>query len=549
LREHRAAADPLIAQHGGRVFKMTGDGLLIEFGSVVGAVECALGLQRLAEERNTAVASERQMEWRIGVHLGDVLIEGEDILGDGVNIAARLEGIAEPGGICISDDAFRQVRGKVEVEFADLGEQTLKNIARPLRVYSVRPASPSEPRIAPTASLPLPDKPSIAVLPFANMSGDPEQEYFADGMVEEIITALSRIRWLFVIARNSTFTYKGQAVDVKRVGRELGVRYVLEGSVRKAGQRVRITGQLIDATTGAHLWADRFDGTLEDVFDLQDQVATSVAGVIEPALEAAEIRRAAGRPTSDLAAYDLYLRALPAMYSFSKEGIFTGLSLLERAIAHDPTYAQALGAAANCCMHLDLNGWSENPEHNRESGVDYGRRALVAAGEDPEVLAIAAVTLAYHGDDIGTMIRVIDRALALNAAFARGWYLSGVVRLWAGDPDDAIERVKRSITLSPRASVGSQLSYIGAAYLMKRQFSEAEAYFLMAIQERPSNPNAYRGLAACFAHMGRRDEARQVVVRLREFTPIVVPSASYFRNAEHRELYLSGLRLAAGETL
>ena len=235
-----------------------------------------------------------------------------------------------------------------------------------------------------------------------------------------------------------------------------------------------------------------------------------------------------------------------AMYSFSKEGIFTGLSLLEGAIAHDPTYAQALGAAAHCCMHLDLNGWSENAEHNRESGIDYGRRALVAAGEDPEVLAIAAVTLAYHGDNIGAMIRVIDRALALNAAFARGWYLSGVVRLWAGDPDDAIERVKRSITLSPRASVGSQLSYIGTAYLMKRQFSEAEAYFLMAIQERPSNPNAYRGLAACYAYLGL-DEARQVVVRLREFTPVVVPSARYFRNAEYRELYLSGLRVAIDE--
>jgi len=287
LREHRRAADPIIAQHGGRVVKTTGDGLLIEFGSVVGAVECALGLQRLAAERNAGTPAERRMEWRIGIHIGDVLIEGEDILGDGVNIAARLEGIAEPGGICISDDAFRQVRGKVEAEFVDLGEQSLKNIARPLCVYRVELAAETKLQaVTPPPALPLPDKASIAVLPFANLSGDPEQEYFADGMVEEIITALSRIRWLFVIARNSSFTYKGQAVDVKQVGRELGVRYVLEGSVRRVGGRVRITAQLIDAQSGAHLWADRFDGSLEDVFDLQDRVAISVAGIIEPELQA-----------------------------------------------------------------------------------------------------------------------------------------------------------------------------------------------------------------------------------------------------------------------
>ena len=380
------------------------------------------------------------------------------------------------------------------------------------------------------------------------MSGDPQQDYFADGMVEEIITALSRIRWLFVIARNSSFTYKGQAVDVKQVGRELGVRYVLEGSVRKAGGRVRITAQLIDALSGTHLWADRFDGSLEDVFELQNRVAIGVAGVIEPALEAAEVRRAAERPTSDPTAYDLYLRALPALYSFSKEGIFRALSLLERAIARDPGFAQALGAAANCCMHLDLDGWGGNVERNRRTGIDYGRRALVAAGEEPDVLAIAAVTLAYHGEDIGTMIRVLDRALALNPSYARGWYLSGLLQLWAGDPDDAIERVKRSISLSPRTSVGSQLSYIGLAYLLKQQFSEAEANLLMAIQQRPSNPNAYRWLAACYAHMSRLAEARDAIERIRAAgSEPMASSFAFLRNPEHRQLYLSGLRLAAGE--
>src|SRR6516162_6789261 len=264
----------------------------------------------MAAERNAAVACDRRMEWRIGVHLSDVLVEPEDIFGDGVNIAARLEGIAEPNGICISEDAFRQVRGKIEAEFADLGEQSLKNIARSLRVYRVGSSPAAPPPISAAAALPLPDKPSIAVLPFQNMSGDPEQEYFVDGMAEDIITALSRMRWLFVIARNSSFTYKGRAVDVKQVGRDLGVRYVLEGSVRKAANRVRITGQLIDTTTGAHIWADRFDGALDDIFELQDQVASSVAGAIEPKLRQSEIERATRKPAANLTAYDLYLRAL-----------------------------------------------------------------------------------------------------------------------------------------------------------------------------------------------------------------------------------------------
>jgi adenylate cyclase len=273
LREHRAASDPLITQHGGRIVKTTGDGILIEFGSVVGAVECALALQQLAAERNTAVSDERRMEWRIGVHIGDVLIEGNDILGDGVNIAARLEGIAEPGGICISEDAFRQVRGKVEVGFTDLGEQSLKNIVQPLRIYRAGSSPTRTQATAPPAALPLPDKPSIAVLPFANMSGDPEQEYFADGIAEDIITALSRYPSLFVIARNSSFTYKGRAVDVKQVGRDLGVRYVLEGSLRKSGNRIRVTGQLVEAETGKHVWAERYDRDLADIFVVQDEIS------------------------------------------------------------------------------------------------------------------------------------------------------------------------------------------------------------------------------------------------------------------------------------
>jgi len=320
----RGLLDPKITEHRGRIVKTTGDGLLVEFASVVDAVRCAVAVQQAMPERNTGVGAESRIEFRIGINLGDVIVEGDDIYGDGVNIAARIEALADPGGVFVSNTVHDQVRDRLPFAFDDLGEQQVKNIARPVRVYRVRDTDKSASALAPTV-LPLPDKPSIAVLPFANISGDPEQEYFADGMVEEIITALSRVRWLFVIARNSSFTYKGHAVGVNQIGRELGVRYVLEGSVRKAGNRVRITAQLVEAESGAQLWADRFEGSLEDVFQLQDDVAVSVAGVIEPALQAAEARRSAKRPTRDLTAYDLFLRALAVGSSRSKAGITRAL--------------------------------------------------------------------------------------------------------------------------------------------------------------------------------------------------------------------------------
>src|SRR5262245_16530614 len=339
--------DPTIATHHGRLVKTTGDGLLIEFGSVIDGLRCATEIQAGMAERNAMVPPDERVEFRMGLNVGDVVVEDGDLFGDGVNVAARLEALAEPGGICVSARVQEDAAGRLDLAFEDLGEQQLKNIARPVRVYRVvTEARPAMPQVS--SDPPLPDKPSIAVLPFANMSGDPEQEYFADGMVEEIITALSRIRWLFVIARNSSFTYKGQTVDVKRVGRELGVRYVLEGSVRKAGSRVRITAQLIDALTGTHLWADRFDGLLEDVFELQDKVASSVAGIIEPTLQAAETARAAKRPTQDLTAYDLYLRAYAMVWSSARQ-IPEALRLMEQAIARDPHYGPALAWAAHCC--------------------------------------------------------------------------------------------------------------------------------------------------------------------------------------------------------
>jgi adenylate cyclase len=548
LKAHlRELVNPKIKEHSGRIVKNTGDGFLAEFASVVHAVRCAVELQWGMAEREPEVRAERRIQFRIGVNLGDVIAEEHDIFGDGVNVAARLEALAEPGGVLVSNTVHDHVRDRLPFAFEDLGEQQVKNIARPVRVYRVRDIGGAKsPSTSASPPLALPDKPSIAVLPFANMSGDPEQEYFVDGMVEEIITALSRIRWLFVLARNSSFTYKGQAVDVKQVGRELGARYVLEGSVRKAGQRVRITGQLIDALTGTHLWADRFDGSLEDVFNLQDKVASSVAGVIEPTLQAAETARSVGRSTNDLTGYDLYLRAYAIVLSSARQ-IPEALRLTEQAIARDPRYGPALAWGALCCLRLLADDRSEDPAADRRKGIDFARRALEVAADDPGILVNAALALGFFGEDIGAMMALVDRALALNPNFARGWHVSGSLRLFAGQTDIAIEYLEAALRLSPRARVGAQLLVIGAAHFVARRFDEATPKLLLAIQEDPSAPLPYYFLAACYAHMGRLDDAREIVRRLRAITSVVVPDASYFRNPAHRELYLTGLRLASGE--
>jgi adenylate cyclase len=547
LRAIRAELiDPTIAAHNGRLVKTTGDGLLVEFGSVVDALRCATEVQAGMAQRNTTVPNERRIEFRIGINMGDIAVEDGDIFGDSVNVAARLEVLAAPGGICVSARVQEDAVGKLDLAFEDMGEQALKNIARPVRAFRIATGAMSA-TAAEAPALPLPDKPSIAVLPFANISGDPEQEYFADGMVEEIITALSRIKWLFVIARNSSFTYKGQAFDVKQVGRELGVRYVLEGSVRKAAGHVRITAQLIDAATGAHLWADRFDGLLEDVFELQDKVASSVAGVIEPTLQAAETARSAGRPTTDLTAYDLYLRAY-AMAMSSQVRDPEALRLVEQAITRDPHYGPALAWGALCCFRLVESGRSEDRDVDRGKGIDFARRALEVAGDDPGILANAAIALAYFGEDIGAMMALVDRALALNPNFARGWHISGVLRMWAGQLDIAIEHLGAALRLSPRARVGTSFHVIGLAHFLSWRFDEAVPKLLLAIQDDPNFPTPYRVLAACYAHMGRLDEAREVVERLRTITAVVVQTYLACRNSEHRELLLSGLRLAVGET-
>jgi TolB-like protein/class 3 adenylate cyclase len=546
----RELVDPKIAEHHGRIVKTTGDGMLVEFASVVDAVRCAVEVQQAMPEQNTGIAADNRIELRIGINLGDVIVEPDDLYGDGVNIAARIEALADAGGVFVSNTVHDHVRDRLPFAFEDLGEQQVKNIARPVRVYRVRDVGAKNLSAPAPPVLPLPDKPSIVVLPFQNMSGDPEQEYFSDGMVEEIITALSRIRWLFVIARNSSFTYKGQAIDVKQVGRELGVRYVLEGSVRKAGGRVRITAQLIDAVSGAHLWADRFDGSLEDVFDLQDNVASNVAGVIEPALQGAEMSRSALRPTNDLTAYDLYLRALTPIQSgeVGRESYVEALDLLNQAIQRDSRYAPALALAGSCRSSLDVAGWIDDAGANRDEALRLTRRALAAARDDPNVLAYCAYVLAYFGEDIVAAIALIDRSLELNPSFAVGWWRSGWLRLWAGHPDLAIEHFETGLRLSPRVRMHDPFLGIGVGHFFARRYDEARSMLLRSMQENPNWVPAYRFLASCYAHMGRLGEARETIERLQTLTDVVVPHAMHWRNPEHREFYLAGLRLATGET-
>src|SRR5262245_50729302 len=370
LKKHQAVVLPMITEHGGRLIDTAGDGIMAEFGSVVNAVDCGVAIQRTMAERDADVEETRRMRFRIGINQGDVVFDDSRVYGDGVNVAARLENLAEPGGICISRKVYEEVAGRMQLAFVDLGEQHLKNIAQAVRVYRISGEQLAGPRAAARSALALPDKPSIAVLPFTNMSGDPEQEYFADGIVEDIITGLSRFRWLFVIARNSSFTYKGRAVDVKQMGRELGVRYLLEGSVRKSTNRIRIAGQLIDATSGAHLWADRFEAAIENVFELQDELTASVVGAIAPRLERAEIERARRKPTESLDAYDLFLRGMANFYKWTGEANDEALCLFYQAIECDPDFSVAYAAGAICIADRKGFGWVID----REQEVAEARR-------------------------------------------------------------------------------------------------------------------------------------------------------------------------------
>jgi adenylate cyclase len=511
----RELVDPKIAEHRGRIVKTTGDGMLVEFASVVDALRCAVDVQRGMVARNAEVPAERRLEFRVGVNVGDIMIDGGDIFGDGVNVAARLEGMAEPGGICVSRRAREDAEGKLDIAFEDAGEQQLKNIAKPIRVYRVRlDAATSKVRPA----LALPDKPSLAVLPFQNMSGDPEQEYFADGMVEEVITALSRVRSFFVIARNSSFTYKGKTVDVKQVGRELGVRYVLEGSVRKAAGRVRITSQLIEADSGHHVWADRFEGSLEDIFDLQDRVTESVVGAIVPSLQLAEIERARLKPTENLVAYDLYLRSLPHFWTKTREGNDESLKLLRAAISIEPSYSLAKAMAATCHAFRCAQYWASPSD--RAEGARFAREAMTDHRDDPMTLRWAAASLAYISHEYELARTAIDRALALNPNSAAVLFANGWIRLYLGELAAAIDSLTKALRLSPLdPEKGLILSGLSMAYMREGRLEEGLAAGLNGIREMPGWTSNYQTVIRCLVELGRLDEAQEMGKRLLGISP------------------------------
>jgi TolB-like protein/class 3 adenylate cyclase len=549
--------DPKIADHRGRIVKNTGDGALVEFASVVDAVRCAVEIQRGIAEQNIDVPQVKRIEFRIGIHVGDIIIEDDDIFGDGVNIAVRLEGIAEPGGVSISDDAHRQIRGKVEITFEDMGSQSLKNIAEPMRAWRARltgetsSAVQSGPAVSQPRALPLPDKPSIAVLPFTNMSGDPEQDYFADGMVDDIITALSHFKALFVIARNSSFTYKGRAVDVKQVGRELGVRYVLEGSVRKAANRVRIIGQLVDTATGAHLWAERFDGGLSDIFDLQDQVTESVVGAIAPAVEKAEIERAKRKPTDSLDAYAIYLRGVARSYQFaSRQANDEALRLFNSAIELDPDFASAYGRAAFCYVFAKINGWISGTPNEIAEVTRLAQRAVELGKDDAIALAASGYALAYVVRDPGVGAALIDRALVLNSNLAVAWSWGGWVNLWLGEPESALERFAHAMRLSPLdPRVTAMRSGTAHAHFFLGRYDEAASWAAMSLQDNPDHQAGLRIDAASIAMAGRPEQAHKAVARLRQLNPALRVSTlknvlGPYRRAEDLSRLEEGLRQA-----
>jgi len=546
----RELGDPKIAEHRGRIVKTTGDGLLAEFASVVDAVRCAVEVQREMIARNAAAPAERRIEFRMGINLGDIIIEDGDIFGDGVNIAARLEALAEPGGICLSAAAHEHVRDRLDIAFDDLGEQQVKNIARPVRTYAVALGASSRATLPAGAPLPLPDKPSLAVLPFQNLTGDPEQEYFVDGMVEEITTAIARLPWLFVIARNSAFTYKGKAVDVKRVAQELGVRYVLEGSVRKAGNRVRITGQLIDTATGAHIWADRFDGALDDIFDLQDQVASNVAGAIEPKLRQSEIERASRKPAANLSAYDLYLRALAQSYRFTEEGVAEAVLLARQALAIDPSYAPAAAMVGWCRMLQRVQGWGALAADDVAEACRLARQALEAERDDADTISQAAWTLLLLANEAAMAASVLDRALALNPNAAHAWSARGHIHALRNQPEAAIEAIERARRLSPFDPYTFFCAQIIAlAHLAARRFEQAIEWADRALHDQPRFVSAMRFKVVANAHLGRLDAARAELSRALAIDPklTIAGYREYARShqaPEILELLVTGLRLA-----
>jgi len=515
LKTHRRElVDPKIAEFGGRIVKTTGDGLLVEFASVVDAVRCAVEVQRGMAERNALIPEKKRIEFRVGVHQGDIISDAGDTFGDAVNVAARLEGLSFPGEVCISSRAQEDASGKVDASFEDLGDQHLKNITKPVRVFRIRSADVSAQSAK--KALALPDKPSIAVLPFVNMSGDVEQEYFADGVSEDIITALSKLRWFFVIARNSSFVYKGKTVDIKQIGRELGVRYMLEGSIRRSSQRVRITAQLIDASTGNHIWADRYDGDLSDVFALQDKITNSVVAAIEPRLLEAESVRSHNRTPDDLRAWDLLMQATSLFWRLNKSDGETAISILRRAVKLYPEYAPAHSMLAFAMLLLGYLGYIE-PQVRDATAL--ATRAAELDRDDPwAYVALGFVSFIERRTD--ESIAHFQRALNLNPNFAAahgylGWTLS-----FDGQSDKSIAHSQTAIRMSPHDP--QQVIFYGgmaAAHYLAGRYEEAINSALSVLRYRPTFNGARRLLISALAQAGRLEEARTELDRLKSFQP------------------------------
>ncbi|TAJ36393.1 MAG: adenylate/guanylate cyclase domain-containing protein [Reyranella sp.] len=563
LREHRTERlEPAVARHGGRLVKLTGDGALIEFPSAVDALGAVIEFQHAMAEANQDQPEDTAIVFRIGLHLGDLIVDGDDLYGDGVNVAARLEAEAPPGGIVISGDVHNAVAGRLKANFDDLGSLALKNIERPVQAFGVKwdpadwtvkaPSTVAAPTLAtPLADVPLklPAKPSIAVLPFQNMSGDPEQEYFADGMAEDILTGLSHYRWLFVIARNSSFTYKGKAVDIRQVGRDLGVHYVLEGSVRRAGSRVRFTAQLIDTSSGNHVWADKYDGPIENLFELQDQITEAVVGVLEPAIQQAEIERTRRKRPENLNAYDHYLRSLTFTHAFTREAAQEMLEGCLHAISLDPSLAPAYALAARAYIQRLTQGWIVDEATEFAEVLDLVERGLRADRLDPFMLGTAGQCFAWFARDLSKGITYIDEAIAINPNYAHGFMQSGLVRARLGETRIAIDHLNRARRLSPRDLRNYAIFHgLALAHHVDGDPVAACDWARRSVQHNPNYLSGWIELASAAASTGREAEARMAAEHVLALDPAYtigrgnrgIPNAAPEKYASIRQ----GLRLA-----
>lgn len=541
-RRHRAELiDPQIAAHGGRIVKTMGDGLLVEFASVIDSVKCALAVQTGIAAREADVAEDNRIRYRIGINLGDIVVDGDDIYGDGVNVATRLEGLAEPGGICISDGAFRLLAGKLDASFEDMGDQRVKNIDAPVRAWRWGVGGPK----AAAKVVDAPDKPSIAVLPFDNMSRDPDQDFFADGMAEDIITELSRMPWFYVIARNSSFTYKGRAVDIKQAGRELGAAYLLEGSVRKAGNRLRITAQLIDSANGAHVWADRYDRELTDIFDVQDEITQAIIAAVTPEFISAEMRRTRRKDPSELSAWECVMRGRAHVWKMSREGAAAASPLFRQAMALAP--GSGLGAADLALVHLyeAFYGWSENRAASFNAMLETATAAAAADENDPMALTILTVAQLFSGE-FDNALETIDRAIAISPHFAAAIGVRGSVLACSDEPDLAISAVNQAVLLSPKDGfVPFWYMALWWAYHTLQDYDEAAALARRGCQIAPGNPSLRRQLAVSLHMLGERDAAAEALAAYLRLMPAAtvadvrhIPS----KNRQHLERFLNALR-------